>query len=201
VPIETVLGRRRKHCSIACFQSAHRRAGTFRAKLQNSHLCGLPESCGASARSLFATVRNPHHRRLMRLKNRLSISVTSVTMGDDRTIRKLGSTFSGKSHVRFVIALAERPVPPERLAVFISDARHSRWPRSCSAMWHCQKKNSACGFMPSRADDLGGCHLCQSRHSQLGCRSISPDHWCAGLLAPDRMLFPLTEPEQPHQSP
>jgi hypothetical protein len=33
----------------------------------------------AQARSLFATVRNPYHRRLMRLKNRLSISVISVT--------------------------------------------------------------------------------------------------------------------------
>jgi hypothetical protein len=172
VPIETALGRRRKPCSIVCFQSAHRRPGTFRAKLQNSHLCGLPESCAASARSPFATVRNPHHRRLMRLKNRLSISVTSATMGDDRPIRKLDSTFSGKSHVRFVIALAERPVSPERLAVFISDAHHPRWPRSCSAAWHCQK-NSACGFMPSRADGLGGCHLCQSRNSQLGRRSIS----------------------------
>jgi hypothetical protein len=92
--------------------------GTFRAKFQNSRVCGLPESCDASARSLLATARNLHHR-LTQLKNRLSISVTSVTICDDRTIRQLRSTFSGKSHVRFVITLAERPVSPERTAVFI----------------------------------------------------------------------------------
>jgi hypothetical protein len=63
----------------------------------------------AQARYRFASVRNPHHRHLM---NCLSISVTSVTMCNDRTIGKLGSSFSGKSHVRSGIAQDARPVSP-----------------------------------------------------------------------------------------
>jgi hypothetical protein len=31
------------------FSQRTERRGKFRAKLQNSHLCGLPKSCGASA--------------------------------------------------------------------------------------------------------------------------------------------------------